>query len=103
MKSRMFLMFALVATVAACGNDDETEPMPMPRPFTVQIENVAPWTVLKAGTQKTKTSGTAGPAGSGEAFEISFTAGKGQAVSFATMLGESNDWFFAPGPAGIAL
>jgi hypothetical protein len=103
MKSRMFPLLALTLATTACGEDDSPQPMPKSRTIAVQIQNVAPWTVLKTGTQKTKTTGMAGPAGPGEAFEISFTAGKGQAVSFATMLGESNDWFFAPGPSGIAL
>jgi hypothetical protein len=44
-----------------------------------------------------------GPLGPGQAYEFTLTAGKGQALSFATMLGESNDWFFAPGPEGIPL
>ena len=90
-------------TVAACGDDNSQPATATPHTFTVHIDNVAPWTVLKSGAQKMKTSGMAGPIGSGEAYDISFTAGKGQAVSFVTMLGESNDWFFAPGPAGIAL
>lgn len=73
------------------------------RTFTVQIQNVAPWTVLESAAQTMKTSGMVGPAGPGEAFEVSFTAGKGQAASFVTMLGESNDWFFAPAATGIPL
>ncbi len=101
MKSSMFLTLALCATTAACGDDDSQQPTT--GTFTVRIENVAPWTVLKSAAQTVKTTGVAGPAGPGEAYDISFTAGKDQAVSFATMLGESNDWFFAPGSAGIAL
>lgn len=101
MKPRMFLLFA--CSIAACGSDDNDTKQPMTRTFTVQVQNVAPWTVLKSAAQTMKTSGMVGPAGPGEAFEVSFTAGKGQAASFVTMLGESNDWFFAPGPAGIAL
>jgi hypothetical protein len=71
--------------------------------FRVRIDNIAPWTVLKSGLHATKTTGSAGALSSGEAYELTFTAGAGQAVSFAAMLGESNDWFFAPGGAGIAL
>ena len=93
----------ILGSVAACGGDDGTTPAPMSHGFTVRLENVAPWTVAKSGAQTMKTDGKAGPIGPGEAFEVSFTAGKGHAVTFATMLGESNDWFFAPGPAGIAL
>jgi len=103
MTSRMFVLFALCGTAVACEGNDTNTAEPMPRTFTLQVDNVAPWTVLKSGTQAMKTSGMAGPAASGEAYEVSFTAGKGQALSFVTMLGESNDWFFAPGPAGVML
>ena len=103
MKSPMFLTFALCTATVACEGDNDSSPESMSRTFTVQIQNVAPWTVLKSGTQKMKTTGMAGPAGPGEAFEITLTAGKGQSLSFATMLGESNDWFFAPGQGGVAL
>jgi len=69
----------------------------------VRIENIAPWTALKSSAQTSHTDGAGGPLSPGDAFEVTFTAGKGQAVSFAAMFGESNDWFFAPGPGGIAL
>jgi hypothetical protein len=78
------------------SGDDEVE-------LVVRIDNIAPWTVLKSGAVTTKVSGQGGPLSPGEAFEIELTAGAKQAVSFAAMLGESNDWFFAPGEAGIAL
>ncbi len=71
--------------------------------FRVRIENIAPWTVLKSGLHATRTDGTTGALSSGQAFELTITAGAKQSVSFAAMLGESNDWFFAPGGAGIAL
>jgi hypothetical protein len=104
MKSRTFVALALCSALGACGEDnDTTQTEPMPKTFTVQIQNVAPWTVLKSGAQTMKTTGMSGPASSGEAYDIVFTAGKGQSVSFVSMLGESNDWFFAPGPAGIPL
>jgi hypothetical protein len=69
----------------------------------VRLENIAPWTLLKSDAVIEQVGGGAGPAGPGQAFEIRLTAGKQQALSFAAMLGESNDWFFAPGPEGIAL
>src|SRR5688572_22856656 len=95
--------------VGACDADDpvdapDADAQPTPVSFDVRIENVAPWTVLKSGVQSVKVGSTvAGPLGAGDAFEISFSAGRGQRFSFATMLGESNDWFFAPRPQGIAL
>ncbi len=41
--------------------------------------------------------------GSGEMYEFSFTASQGDRVSFATMLVQSNDLFFAPSDRGLAL
>ncbi len=95
----------LSLSLAACAtdSDDMMTPEPSPTTFKLRIENVAPWTVLKSGVQSTKTNGTTGALAMGQAYEITFTAGKGQKISFASMFGESNDWFFAPGPNGIAL
>ncbi len=101
MKSLVLLPVLVSGIPMTCGDGDGSPPAA--KTFTVRIDNVAPWTVLKSGAQTMKTDGMSGPAGSGQSFEIAFTAGKGQAVSFVSMLGESNDWFFAPGPAGIAL
>ena len=44
-----------------------------------------------------------GPALPGGAYEISFSADRGQSVSFATMMVQSNDRFFSPNEFGIAL
>jgi hypothetical protein len=44
-----------------------------------------------------------GPAMPGEAYVVSFRAKPGDALSFATMYGPSNDAFFAPAPSGIPL
>jgi len=71
--------------------------------FELRIENVAPWNLLKSGAQSIKVSGASGSAAPGEAYEIRFSAGVGQSVSFATMLAQSNDWFFAPVASGIPL
>ncbi len=99
------LIAATLLSFAACATDSDDEMMqdPTPTTFKVRVENIAPWTVLKSGVQATKTNGTTGALAMGQAYEISFTAGKSQRVSFAAMFGESNDWFFAPGPEGIAL
>ena len=101
------LLIALFALLA-CDDDDTDTPGDDTvgdgaRDFVLRVENVAPWTVLKGGTQATKTTAVDGPAASGEAFQIRFTGGAGQSVSFAAMLRESNDWFFATGPDGIPL
>jgi hypothetical protein len=103
----MSCKFALCAAAmfAACGDqaEDDDQIVDTPAAFKLRIENVAPWTMLKSGGQTMKTDGTQGPLGPGESYDVTFTANKGQAISFATMLGESNDWFFAPGPDGIPL
>jgi hypothetical protein len=39
----------------------------------------------------------------GDAYEIQISGNPGEAVSFATMFGMSDDWFFATNPDGIAL
>ena len=100
------LAAGLTAALGACADDsvpEVSDPPATPTTFRLRIENIAPWTVLKSGTHATRTDGTQGPIGPGQAYEIQFTAGRGQKVSFASMLGQSNDWFFAPGAAGIAL
>lgn len=49
--------------------------------------------------------GASGPgaAGPGSAYEFTVEAHPGQYLTFATMFIQSNDWFFSPGPDGIAL
>jgi hypothetical protein len=43
------------------------------------------------------------PALPGESYVFEVTATDGHVLTFATMFVQSNDWFFAPGPDGIAL
>ena len=104
---KLSLLAASLAALGACGTDDSepnvTDPPITPTTFKVRIANVAPWTVLKSSTHATRVDGTTGPIRPGETYEIPFTAGRGQKVSFVSMLGQSNDWFFGPGPQGIAL
>src|SRR5437667_11028650 len=44
-----------------------------------------------------------GPATPGKAYEFTFTAEPGQRLTFATVFGQSNDLFLAPGDRGIQL
>jgi hypothetical protein len=93
---------ALVAT--ACGGSETEMPTTEPTTFKVRLENVAPFTQLKSGVYNTRVGGTSpGPLAPGDAFEFSFTAGKGQKLAFASMLGQSNDWVFATAPGGMDL
>lgn len=85
-------------TLSACGSDTE------PTRLRVRIENVAPFQQLKSGMFNTKLSGTApGPLAPGDVYEFSFTAGANHRLSFVSMFGQSNDWFFGTDPKGIAL
>lgn len=73
------------------------------RTFTMQIENVAPFTILKSSVQRTKAPMVDGNLGPGEAYELRFTAGIGHHLTLASMMLESNDWFFGTDTAGIPL
>ena len=45
----------------------------------------------------------AGPALPGKKFELEFSAAPGDRLTLVMMFGQSNDWFYAPEEAGIAL
>ena len=45
----------------------------------------------------------AGPIRPGDSFEFTVTAMPGMKLFMTQMFGQSNDWFYAPGPNGIAL
>ncbi len=73
--------------------------------FTVTIENISGgFEFGQSGAFANPNAGeTPGPAFPGDFYEFNVNAHPGQNLSFATMLVQSNDWFFAPGEAGIAL
>lgn len=113
MKLRTSLVCALALAACAEKNDkpfvdvdgdgiDDTDPTAL-RNFTMTFENVAPFTVLKASVQTARPDKTEGSLGPGEVYEIRFTAGTNHYLSLASMLRESNDWFFGTDPAGIPL
>jgi hypothetical protein len=89
----------LLLAATACKKDNEED---MPAPGTITIENVLQSKPLVE-------SGTFQGAGSpavilpGQSTTIRFSAAKGEALSFATMYGWSNDLFFAPENPGIAV
>ncbi len=75
--------------------------------FTVRIENVS-----GGGASGVKASGVfnrpvgamqPGAAVPGAAFEFTVAGVPGDRLSFTTMFGQSNDWFFGPDEKGIAL
>ncbi|MBN1205890.1 MAG: spondin domain-containing protein [Myxococcaceae bacterium] len=93
----------LAAALLASGCGEEPKPIE-PTTFKVRLENVAPYAQLKSGVYHTRVGGSApGPLAPGDYYEFSFTAGKGQKLSFASMLGQSNDWIFSTPPGGIDL
>lgn len=60
--------------------------------------------VLSSGVFNTPVgAGGPGPAMPGGAYQFTFTASDGEYLSFATMLVQTNDLFFAPGTMGIPL
>lgn len=74
------------------------------RVLTVTIENIAEFPVADSGVFNTPIDGTEpGPALPGSGYSFVVAAAPGQQLSFATMLVQSNDWFIAPLPEGIAL
>ncbi len=103
---------ALFLTAPACGGDDDgASGAPdgggagEAHAFRLRIENVgAEYPFIHTGTFDTAVGARApGPIGPGQAFEVSFTAGRGARLSLATMFAESNDFFFAPDGDGIPL
>jgi hypothetical protein len=75
------------------------------RHFTVTLENVAPIRLFtSAGIFNTPVGDTSpGPATPGKMYQFTIDAGRKQKLSFATMLAATNDLFFGPDGAGIAL
>ncbi|HEY3254110.1 MAG TPA: spondin domain-containing protein, partial [Polyangiaceae bacterium] len=73
--------------------------------FTVTLENVAPSKLFNSSGVFTTPVGdlAAGPATAGKTYKFTVDAGRKQKLFFATMLGASNDVFFAPNGDGIPL
>jgi hypothetical protein len=81
--------------LSACMNTDKADPT---EAFTVTVKS-------KASAFTSSASGTYGSSAAkpGSSFTFEFYAGKGSRLSFASMFGQSNDWFFAPDTSGIPL
>lgn len=101
---KMFLMpvMALIgsALVLSCSKNDMNMGQPQTGNFTV--ENV---TEIKDFVQSGTFKGAGDPpvVFPGQSVSITFNAGKGQHLAFATMYGASKDWFFAPENPGLKL
>jgi len=97
-----------LVVLAACGGDGGGNGGPdagvQPTAFRLHVENVAAFSHLKSGSFAVKVGGSSpGPLAPGDAYEFTFTAGPKHRLAFATMFGQSNDWFFTPAGGSIAL
>ena len=72
--------------------------------FVVSVDSVGDFAFHDSGVFNTPV-GAAGPGAllPGDAYEWKFYASPGDRLSFATMLVQSNDWFFGPAESGIPL
>ncbi|MCH5599291.1 spondin domain-containing protein [Niabella ginsengisoli] len=95
----LFMMLPVLAIIITSCERQEVE---MPEAKTITIENVLDSRPLvQSGTFKG--AGNPPVIFPGQSVTITFSAAKGQALSFATMYGWSNDLFFAPENPGIKL
>lgn len=97
--SILWAMAAIPLLIIACNKNDA---MPSTSATTITIENVLDSKLL-VESGSFKNTGASPVVMPGEAISIKFSAAKGQALSFATMYGWSNDLFFAPENPGIKL
>lgn len=98
------LALAALLSVSACDDDEPMAPS-QERMFEVRVENVsAAYDFPASGAFNTPAGAAApGPLVPGGVYEFSFSAPPGASLSFATMMVQSNDLFYAPSGAGIAL
>lgn len=101
LKHFAWLTWAVLPLIIA-GCDKNSDNIPQISPATITIENVLDSKPLvESGTFKN--NGASPVIMAGESISLKFSAAKGQAISFATMYGWSNDLFFAPANPGIKL
>ncbi len=93
------------ASETTLGGESSSSGGPTATLFEVTIENLSePSGVFGAGAFAVPEGGDApAPAFPGERYVIEFGAAPGHYLSFATMFVQSNDFFIAPEPTGIAL
>ena len=92
----MILLAVAIFTFSACNDDDKDVKPSSSATFLVKIENILPQASFLA-------SGTTNFLAPGESQTITFNAGKGSYLSFATMLVQSNDLFYAFDETGYPL
>jgi hypothetical protein len=97
-KTGIFLLLPVVFT--ACKKDNNNATGVANQQTTITVENVLKsQPLVESGTFQ----GTGSPAliQPGQSTTITFSAAKGEALTFATMYGASKDLFFAPSNPGI--
>jgi len=90
----------LPLTLAACKKNNDNTPTSGSQQSSITVENVLnSKPLVESGTFQ----GTGSPALilPGQSVSIQFSAAKGEAITFASMYGWSNDLFFAPANPGI--
>lgn len=101
---RRILIISLgILALAGCDKDPvKPDPETM---FKVTIENISTAKMFSATGVFNTPVGKSDPApiGPGDAYEFSFSAAPGSKLSFATMLVQTNDIFYAPNGMGIRL
>ena len=99
----LFLALLSILAVDSAGAAGHEEPQVASR-FIVSVDAVSDFAYKDSGVFNTP-AGAAdpGPALPGDAYQWTFDGGPGDRLSFATMLVQSNDWFFAPDELGIPL
>jgi len=102
LKNAMVWCLLIMLSVAVSCSDDDDNNAPVEQKSTIMVENVlASQPLVQSGTFQ----GTGSPALilPGQSTTITFYAAKGEALTFATMYGWSNDLFFAPANPGITV
>ncbi|HEX9745815.1 MAG TPA: spondin domain-containing protein, partial [bacterium] len=94
----VLLLIAMMGLGAGCNGSNASLAT-----FLLTIANIGP-VYHSSGVFNTPVGETAAaPAGPGQGYEFNFKAGPGSFLSFATMMVQTNDKFFAPLPSGIEL
>ena len=101
----LLLTAALALALGGCSDDDDPVAPSTGETFTVTIENVTAARDFFGSGSFAIPAGASmpGPIGPGGAYEVQFGAAPGQRLSFATMMVQSNDLFYAPDEDGIEL
>jgi len=97
-----FFTMGSMSLIVSCNSDDDNQ-TPATTQRTITIENVLDSRPLVESGTFQNTGNTPPVFMPGESFSFQFSATRGQALSFVTMYGWSNDLFFAPVNPGIAL